>query len=58
VPVIKIPLKVSQRLLLHVSSNLVKTDHAAPTTDRPMQRPMPMSAHAYGEIDSRNWPTC
>lgn len=34
------------------------TDHAAPTTERPIQRAMPVLAHAYGDIDSRNWPTC
>ena len=32
--------------------------HAAPTTDRPMQRPMPRSAHACGDTLSRNRPTC
>lgn len=33
------------------------TYHAAPTTDSPMQRPMPKSAHAYGDTLSRNCPT-
>ena len=32
--------------------------HAAPTTDSPMQRPIPRSAHAYGDTLSRNAPTC
>ena len=31
--------------------------HAAPTTERPIHRPMPRSAHTYGDIDSRNAPT-
>jgi hypothetical protein len=34
------------------------TYHAAPTTDRPMQSPIPISAQAYGETSSRNWPNC
>jgi hypothetical protein len=32
--------------------------HAAPTTDNPIHNPTPISAHAYGDISSRNWPTC
>jgi len=31
--------------------------HAAPTTERPMQRPIPRLAHAYGDTVSRNRPT-
>ena len=31
--------------------------HAAPTTERPIHRPMPRSAHTYGDIDSRKAPT-
>lgn len=31
--------------------------HAAPTTDRPMQREMPKLAHPTGEMDSMNAPT-
>jgi hypothetical protein len=30
--------------------------HAAPTTDNPMHKPMPKSAHAYGDTSSRNCP--
>ena len=30
--------------------------HAAPTTERPMQRAMPADAHPYGDIDSRKSP--
>lgn len=33
------------------------TRHAAPATLRPMQRPTPISAHAYGEDCARKWPT-
>lgn len=31
--------------------------HAAPTTESPMQREMPMLAQPTGEMDSRNAPT-
>lgn len=31
--------------------------HAAPTTDNPMQRPIPIFAQVYGDTVSRNWPT-
>ena len=34
------------------------TDHAAPTTERLMRRPMPVEAQAKGEMDSRKAPTC
>ena len=30
---------------------------AAPTTLSPMHRPMPIDAHAYGDVSSRNFPT-
>jgi hypothetical protein len=42
-PVIKIPLKICQRI-----HGWWETDvyHAAPTTDNPMQRPMPKLAQA------------
>ena len=30
---------------------VMKMPHAAPSTDRPMARPAPMKAHAYGSID-------
>lgn len=34
------------------------TDHAAPTTERPMQRAIPVLAHAWGEMLRRKSPTC
>ncbi len=33
------------------------TYHAAPTTDRPMHKPIPRSAQTYGDIVSKNCPT-
>lgn len=29
---------------------VMKMPHAAPSTERPMARPVPMKAHAYGEM--------
>jgi hypothetical protein len=34
-----------------------KIPHAAPTTDNPMHKAIPIFAQAYGETDSRKWPT-
>ena len=34
----------------------VDTNHAAPTTDKPMQRAIPRSAQAYGDTLRRNSP--
>lgn len=36
---------------------LMSSYHAAPTTDRPMQREMPKLAQPTGDMDSRNAPT-
>lgn len=33
------------------------TYHAAPTTENPIQLAMPRSAHIYGEVLRRKWPT-
>ena len=55
-PVMKIPLSVGQNPVWEEELPVVCSYHAAPTTERPMQRVMPRSAHAYGEIDSRKAP--
>ena len=44
-PVIKIPLLVGK---------VICTYHAAPTTLRPMHKPIPVLAHTYGLVSSRN----
>ena len=30
------------------------TNHAAPTTDNEIESPIPIHAHKYGEVDSKN----
>jgi hypothetical protein len=61
-PVIKIPLDACELLTVlpkTVPSHwILRPYHAAPTTERPMQSAIPVHAHAYGEIDSRKFPTC
>ena len=57
-PVMKIPLFEILSVFARVRVWYSCAYHAAPTTDRPMQRPMPRSAHACGDTLSRNRPTC
>lgn len=54
----KMPLYYRQFLTHFNRISKRETHQAAPTTERPMQSPMPKLAHAYGETVSRNWPTC
>jgi len=59
-PVMKIPLLcLSQYADLSILflSDAQCTDHAAPTTERPMQRAIPVLAHAWGEMLRRKSPT-
>lgn len=61
-PVIKIPLHYHETLDKNkksrdISESGTKPYHAAPTTERPIHKPIPKSAHAYGETDSRKAPT-
>jgi hypothetical protein len=52
----KIPL-VRILASLQTYEGILKLYHAAPTTDKPMHKPMPKSAQTYGETSSRNCPT-
>lgn len=53
-PVMKIPLDPCQTGVVVREEGLY---HAAPTTDNPMQSPMPRLAQACGDTSSRNCPT-
>lgn len=44
-------------LVAEYTAMKVMTYHAAPTTDNPIHNATPISAHAYGETDSRKAPT-
>lgn len=54
-PVMKIPLR--GRVSFTVSCQTRYTHQPAPRTLRPMQRPIPVDAHAYGLVSSKNRPT-
>jgi len=55
-PVMNIPLDVVNGLATY-DPIFAWTYHAAPTTDRPMHKPIPRSAQTYGDIVSKNCPT-
>jgi hypothetical protein len=49
-PVMKMPLCIVYRLSISVCTSIsAVTDHAAPTTESPMQSAIPVPAHAWGE---------
>ena len=54
-PVMKIPLQ--EELVHGYDWHNGHTYHPAPSTLSPRQRPIPVDAHAYGLVSSRNWPT-
>jgi hypothetical protein len=53
-PVMKIPLGICQMVIISGLRERGTIYHAAPTTDSPMQSPMPKLAQACGDTSSRN----